>query len=404
MTNDQNRDWATGRRGRMGRMAGASLLPMLLPIPLLTACVSAPKTGANAAAAPVSSTTPVTTSLPRVASPRKVAMPVVERSELDEAGADDNFLKLASDIPDLSKRLNAALAATPPARAATEQEVHPPSAALAHPLAPSPTPRDPAREREVAQAEALASRVSAEVESRMGAVASGAAPTATAAAASTDSERPIVKAMAAATQAIRDPEAPFDPATFGVRDDEEAAIARRLHEAFREIGRQLAAGTPAADATASLAGLAAALEPDRSLELPRIELCTKVEGFGQITRIENRRFLPGRANQVVLYMEVAGFNSEKDSRGQWLTRLSSKVAIYAKHDGTEVFPGEWRPVLDESAVRRQDFFICEKFTLSQHLTLGTYLLRVSIRDERTGGIAEKSVEFQMVADPALVSK
>lgn len=218
-----------------------------------------------------------------------------------------------------------------------------------------------------------------------------------------DAGRPIARALADAALSIGEPERAFDAGTFGL-DADDRALAERFHAACRTIGRQLADGASAAEATVALAGLVDSLKPPEDLRVPRIELCTSVEGFGRLTPIQNKRFLPGRGTQFVLYTEVAGFASELDAKGQWNTRLSTRLTILARHDGTPVSTREWTAVVDESAVRRQDFFICEKVTLSDLLTLGTYVLRVSVRDERTGAIAERSLEFQMVADPALAGR
>jgi hypothetical protein len=218
-----------------------------------------------------------------------------------------------------------------------------------------------------------------------------------------DAGRPVARALAEAALAIGQPERAFDAGGFGL-DAEDRALAERFHAACQTIGRQLAEGASAAEATVALAGLVDSLKPTEDLRVPRIELCTSVEGFGRLTPIQNKRFLPGRGTQFVLYTEVAGFASELDEKGQWTTRLSTRLTILARHDGTPVSTREWTDVVDESAVKRKDFFICEKVTLSDLLTLGTYVLRVSVRDERTGAIAERSVEFQMVADPALAGR
>lgn len=216
--------------------------------------------------------------------------------------------------------------------------------------------------------------------------------------------RSIGQAVNAALAAIGDPARNFDPASYPGLDEDERAFVVRLHEASAAVGRDLTAGKPIGEAVARLADAIKAVEPVKPLLVKRSEFATKVDGFGQLSPIANRRFLPGRQNQVILYTELDGFNSERNDKNEWVTNLATKVQILAKHDGTEVWSRNWQAVTDVSSVRRDDFFVCEKVVLSEFLTIGTYLLKVSVRDEKTQAIAEKSVEFSMVADPALAGR
>lgn len=213
----------------------------------------------------------------------------------------------------------------------------------------------------------------------------------------------LAASLASAAKAIEAPDAPFDASTFTGLTPEEREIAIAFHATCQALGRDLAGGKAPTEAAAVLTGLVEQLKGEETILIPRAELCTRVDGFGKLTAIDGRRFLPGRSTQVILYTEVDQFSSEPNEKGEWATRLASKVAIFAKHDGTQVWTRDWQAVTDASSVRREDFFICEKVQLSEHLTLGTYILKSSVRDEKSGAIAERSIEFQMVADPAIAS-
>lgn len=216
--------------------------------------------------------------------------------------------------------------------------------------------------------------------------------------------RPVTQAVADAIGAISDPARPFSVSDYEGLDEEETLFVTRLHEASAEVGRDLAAGKPLGEAVAKLADAIKAVEPAKPLLVRRSEFATRVDGFGQLQPITNRRFLPGRQNQVILYNELDGFTSERNEKGEWTTTLATRLQILAKHDGTEVWSRNWLAVTDASSVRREDFFVCEKVVLSEYLTVGTYILKTSVRDERTGAIAERSIEFSMVADPALAAR
>jgi hypothetical protein len=217
-------------------------------------------------------------------------------------------------------------------------------------------------------------------------------------------DEPLVRAFSRAASAIQDPDGDFPTSLLDELDSPDRALVGRFRAACVRLGRDLRAGKSASEAAAALAEVVAALEVDKPLAVPRVELCTRVEGFGRLTAIEPRRFLPGRSNQVILYTEVAGFPSKDNGEGTWVTRLATKVTILAKHDGTPVWTRDWQAVTDESQSARAEFFICERVTLSEYLTVGTYVMKTAVRDEATAAVAERSIEFQVVADPSVAAR
>ncbi|MFO0827852.1 MAG: hypothetical protein U0572_06845 [Phycisphaerales bacterium] len=363
---------------------------------------------------------------------RPTSKPETDAKQADgvdkSTGGQDLMTLLAADAPEYGKRLDAMTKARQASPAdsragqvqwnSTRPETKDarPSAALS-PLVANPTPAAPAPA--VSSNSAASTVATGSAAPNLPSVAAGsgtatASPNADAKAAAealvnalgaqAASGRPVARAMAEAALAMRDPNRPFDVAAFPGLDDQEKTLVSHLHDTFAAIGRDLASGKSASEAAASLGSLTAAIGEAKDLRVPRVELCTKVEGFGRVSSLDNRRFLPGRSTQVILYTEVDDFSSEREaSSSEWVTSLATKVAIYAKHDGTEVWSRDWQAVTDKSSVKRDDFFICERITLSDFLTVGTYVLKSSIRDEKSGAIAEKSIEFQIVADPALAS-
>lgn len=231
---------------------------------------------------------------------------------------------------------------------------------------------------------------------------------------------PVVAALLAASNALEHPDAPFDVNAYTGLSADDRELVMRFRESCVAIGRDArgnaatapttaaatTSATPAVTPAPATPSAAPAAQPSKKpLAIPRFDLATRVDGYGKLTPVSDRRFLPGKPTQVILYVEVAEFDSERDERaGEWLTTLASKVAIFAKHDGTEVWTRDWQAVTDRSAVKRSEFFICEKVTLSEYLTVGTYVMKASVRDEKTGAVAEKSLEFQVVADPSLAAK
>ena len=107
---------------------------------------------------------------------------------------------------------------------------------------------------------------------------------------------------------------------------------------------------------------------------------------------------------MILYSELQGFASELEG-DQYVTRLATRISLESERDGIEVWARnpEWTAVVDASPVRRSEFFVGEIIPISEHLTVGSYLLRVAIRDESTGRVATTSMPIQIVADAAMAA-
>jgi len=228
--------------------------------------------------------------------------------------------------------------------------------------------------------------------------------------------KPIAVALSEGALSIAEPDRRFDAAQYPALTAEERQVVTKFHAACVTLGRDLLAGKSTSELAGAIGSLAATLEPEPTLTVSRAEFATKVDGFGRLNVIDQRRFLPGRSTQVIVYSEIQGFSSSAaGERGTsmangsangfgWVTTLATKVSILAKHDGTEVWTRDWQAVSDTSDVRRSEFFICEKITLSELLTVGTYLMKTTVRDDVSGAVAEKSIEFSIVADPALAGR
>ncbi|MFZ9879783.1 MAG: hypothetical protein ACO3QC_00070 [Phycisphaerales bacterium] len=212
------------------------------------------------------------------------------------------------------------------------------------------------------------------------------------------SETPLQSWFGFAALAINDPTLEL-PKGFG--DDLLPAERERVmeaHAAFAALGRALREGRGTMD-RATLDRMAAALGGGPKLAIPKLEFCTRVESFGQYDLIATKRFPARRSTRFITYTELDGFTSLLE-QGRFTTRLATRVSIEAQSDGTEVWTRspEWTAVVDASDVRRTQFFVGEIVTLSDSLSVGGYLLKVTVRDESTGASVTSSMPFQIVAD------
>ena len=184
------------------------------------------------------------------------------------------------------------------------------------------------------------------------------------------STHPMQDWLAFAALALTSPELEL-PTDFGA--DLLPAERERItkaHAAFATMGRLLAKGDEIDAGTTE--ALVVALTSGPKLEIPKIELCTKVESFGRFSPLGTHKFLARTNPRVILYSELQGFASELEG-DQYVTRLATRISLESERDGIEVWARnpEWTAVVDASPVRRSAFFVGEIIPISEHLTVGS---------------------------------
>ncbi len=141
------------------------------------------------------------------------------------------------------------------------------------------------------------------------------------------------------------------------------------------------------------------LRTQADLSIPVVALCTDVKGFGVYEPINPPRFEAGREHKVVVYCEVENFSSILDEQKRWQTKLKQDVVLYTEQGGDEAWHDTTfaRPIVDYSRNRRHDFFIVKMIKLPATLTIGRYLLKVTVKDEQMNRIAENTTSLQILA-------
>lgn len=140
------------------------------------------------------------------------------------------------------------------------------------------------------------------------------------------------------------------------------------------------------------------LRSQAELSIPTVALCKRVTGFGVYDPIEGARFTAGQDTPVIVYCEVENFASQLNDQKLWESKLKLQVVLYEEQSGMEVWrQKEMRPGVDLSRNRRHDFFMAEMIHLPASLTLGRYLLKVSVEDLQVNRIAENTVGIQIAA-------
>lgn len=217
-------------------------------------------------------------------------------------------------------------------------------------------------------------------------------------------ESPLRHYLVMAALSLVDPEREINPDALYDLSSQERDLLRAYQSFFKKLGAELASHGSDAALVALLDELKMAITDQGPLKIARAELCTSVEGFGRYETFDKYAFLAGTPQPVVIYTEIEEFTSVQNQKGEWVTDLWQELVIYNTHDNLPIWHQEWRAAPDISARRRTDFFISYVVTLPERLTVGQYTLKVRVRDEKSGLIAEAGIPFSIVADPKLAAR
>jgi hypothetical protein len=173
-----------------------------------------------------------------------------------------------------------------------------------------------------------------------------------------------------------------------------------------ELTRQLERLTGTTDAPAA-----------DTLSLETAALCTRVESFGRYTPYAGNRFLAGRTNPAIVYVEVDHFTQRAvsellspglDTAHAGDEALAVELAMRAElyhDDGSRQWRSSEAVIRDTSRTRRRDFFLVQRIDLPSNLSVGKYNLKVTVRDRLApggGAEAEIAIPIQIIADAGLL--
>lgn len=145
-----------------------------------------------------------------------------------------------------------------------------------------------------------------------------------------------------------------------------------------------------------LLDMADRLRAEAELSVSTVALCTRVDGFGKYDMIDPPNFPAGRDNPAIVYCEIENFDSKLNDQRQWETKLTQDVTIFTE-TGMLVWKDKSRDVSDICRNRRHDFFMYDLIKLPADLSIGRYIVKVTIVDRTANRIAEKTVPVEIVA-------
>ncbi len=206
----------------------------------------------------------------------------------------------------------------------------------------------------------------------------------------------------------------LDPALALLAPTEAQAAAR-----LRTLHQLLTTDPDAAPAT--LATLADELRAAQPIRIADARLCTRVEGFGRYTDYPDPALLAGRDHRLIIYTEVDSFDrTPLDSEGaplpapgpdatplpadQYRVEISQELLLYHDADGLLAWRRPAQVSRYESRAPLRDFFLTDPVALPRTLTVGSYHLKVVVRDLADGSTDERILPIRVVADPNLARR
>jgi len=137
------------------------------------------------------------------------------------------------------------------------------------------------------------------------------------------------------------------------------------------------------------------LKTSAELTVPTLALAKRVEGFGRYETMD-ARLIAGKETPAIIYCEIENFSSQMNTEQMWETNLSMEVALFHEM-GPQVFTDSPATIADTSRSRRHDFFVRKLIKFPSNLTMGRYVLKVTMVDTQSNRVAETSLPLQVVA-------
>jgi hypothetical protein len=186
-------------------------------------------------------------------------------------------------------------------------------------------------------------------------------------------------------------------------------------DALRELATGLASAAtsddPALDAADRVEAMADRLARRQPLRIVSAVLCERVTGFGSYTAFRANRFPAGRQHRTIVYVEVdrmahreLGPGDERLRRepgDRYAVEVSEEINLYNESGSLLALRRPEQRVIESSRNRRRDFYLVNEITLPASLSIGTYHLKVTMRDKVSGAVAEAVIPVEVVAESAL---
>lgn len=208
---------------------------------------------------------------------------------------------------------------------------------------------------------------------------------------------PLREYIAEASMLVLDPSRRINPDELYDLNDRERKLLSALQGFFIDLGQNLEDTRDPETIVDAVNKLARGLGSSDLLQIPQFKLCTSVQSFGNFDTIDSTSFIRGRPREVITYIEVANFKPLPTQDGRYKTTLTQEAELYTESDGTIVFRQSAVTAEDYCRNIRRDFFLVRHLTLPANLSVGSYYLKVRVKDESTQQEAEALIPIKIVA-------
>lgn len=144
------------------------------------------------------------------------------------------------------------------------------------------------------------------------------------------------------------------------------------------------------------------------LKITKAALCTRVLGFGRYEALTTDTFIAGRPIPILVYSELDGFASRPARDGdpaqrsaplaeQSSVELMQSLTLYHDPSGLQAWHRPGQKVIETGRNKRRDFYLVQRAELPATLTIGRYLLKVTVTDTTTGGTDEFTLPVNISA-------
>jgi hypothetical protein len=133
------------------------------------------------------------------------------------------------------------------------------------------------------------------------------------------------------------------------------------------------------------------LQPLSRLQIRRLTLCDRIDGFGNVSEYPTTDFDPGQ--RILIYAEIQNFRSQLTAAGYYQSEFAALIEFLREGDG-EVFETIRLPqIMDRCDVERTDFY--QSFELTVPALAGKYTVRLKLRDQLSLQTTEAQLEFNV---------
>lgn len=208
------------------------------------------------------------------------------------------------------------------------------------------------------------------------------------------------KALAATGLSLVAPQRAMDVRLLESLDEHQRRTVERYHRLLVALAEEIEQGDADFDPQSVVARLGESFG-EQPVSIRTVKLCKRVSGFGVYEPFEGDGFLAGRANKLIVYVEVDDFTREPvEGEDRFEVRLEQEVVLFNEADGLAVWRHAPQQVVDVSRRQRRDFWIVQMVTLPANLGVGKYRLKVRVTDQHSGSVDETTLPIRLVADAA----